>query len=146
MNRSRRGAGLGVALALAVTLVSGCSGDDGGGGENGESQDLNGRTFVAEEAHGRLLVTGTNVTVSFEDDRVSAQAGCNTLSGEATWTDGTLAVPGPLATTQMACARGLEAQDEWLAQLLTSNPSISIDGETLKIGTDKRGLTLTESD
>lgn len=145
MNRSRRGAGLALALALAATLVSGCS-SDGGEGEGGESLDLDGRTFVAEEAHGRLLVTGTTVTLSFEDDRISAQAGCNTMTGGATWVDGTLAVPEPLAMTAMACERGLEAQDQWLSDLLTSNPSISLDGDGLKIGNDQRGLTLTESD
>lgn len=147
MNRSRRGAGLALALALATTLVSGCSDNgSGGGGEDGESLDLDGRTFVAEEAQGRLLVSGTSVTVSFEDDRVSAQAGCNTMNGAATWADGTLTVPGPMAMTKMACEKGLAAQDEWLSAFLTSNPSISLDGETLTIGNAQRGLTLTESD
>lgn len=148
MRGSHRGVRLGLSIALAASLLTACSGDgDGGDGDGGtEPLDLDGRTFVAEVAHGRLLVTGTNVTLSFEDGRVSAQAGCNTMNGEATWTDGTLTVPGPLAMTRMACERGLEAQDQWLSELLTSSPAISLDGETLTVGNDQRGLTLTESD
>ncbi len=149
MKGTRRGTGLGLAIALAVTLVTGCSGDgnggDGGdGGDGSANLDLGGRTFVSQEVFGRPLVTGTQVTLSFEDDRISAEAGCNTMNAPATWTDGTLSVEGPMAMTRMACERGLQAQDEWLAEFLTSGPQVSIDGDTLILGNDRRGIVLTE--
>jgi heat shock protein HslJ len=45
----------------------------------------------------------------------------------------------------MACDRGLEAQDQWLMELLESEPRLSLDGETLVIGTDANGMTMDES-
>lgn len=147
MSRSRRRVGLGLALALVGTLLAGCSDNGGGDGAGDESAlDLNGRSFVSQEVHGRTLVTGTTVSLSFDDDRISAEAGCNTMNGEATWTDGTLTVPGPLAMTRMACEKGLAAQDEWLSELLTSGPDIALEGDTLILGNDQKGITLTEGE
>ena len=75
--------------------------------------------------------------------RISAQAGCNTLAGGATWTNGVLPA-GPLAMTMMACEDDLSAQDQWLSELLASEPAIELDGDTLVIGDDTEGITLTE--
>ena len=133
--RPRAEAGTAVAL-LAVGLLTGCSG-------SGEDLDLAGRAFTSTEVRGHTLVDGTSVTVTFAEDSISAQAGCNTLAGGATWTNGVLTA-GPLAMTMMACEDDLSAQDQWLSELLASEPAIELDGDTLVIGDATEGITLTE--
>ena len=131
--------------ALAALALSGCSGESSGGeGADGAPLDLDGRTFTATEVTGWVPITGTTIQLTFEDGRVSGQAGCNTLTGGATWDDQTLVLDGPMASTMMACERGLEAQDQWLIELLESEPRLSLDGETLVVGTDSNGMTMTE--
>lgn len=124
--------------AVAALALAGCSTD--------ESMDLEGRTFTATEVRGHDLVEGSTVTLTFEDGQVSANAGCNTLFGAASWDSGTLDVTEELASTLMACDDALMDQDEWLGELLTSSPALSADGTTLTLGDDSAGLTLTEEE
>lgn len=131
--------------ALAALTLTGCGNDsESGEGAAGEPLDLDGKTFTATEVTGWVPVTGTTIQLTFEDGRVAGQAGCNTLTGGATWTDQALVLEGPMASTMMACERGLEAQDQWLVELLESDPRLSLDGETLVVGTDSNGMTMTE--
>ena len=52
-----------------------------------ETVDLADRTFVSTDVRGHDLVEDTSVTLSFESDRVSASAGCNTFMGAASLDD-----------------------------------------------------------
>ncbi|MGM0384467.1 MAG: META domain-containing protein [Actinomycetota bacterium] len=122
--------------AIAALALSGCSG----------SSELEGRTFTATEVRGHDLVEGSEMTITFEDGQVSANAGCNTLFGAASWDGGTLDVAEALASTMMACDDALMAQDQWLSDFLTSDPALSLAGTTLKLGDDSAGLTLTEEE
>ena len=122
-------------IAVLSLALTGCAGG---------SADLEGRTFTATEVRGHDLVEGSAITLAFEDGQVSANAGCNTIFGEAQWDGGTLEAE-QLASTLMACDDALMAQDEWLTALLTSSPTLSVDGTTLTIG-DATGLTLTEEE
>lgn len=131
--------------ALSALALTGCSGDGDGESGAGEPLDLEGKTFTATEVSGWVPVTGTTIELTFEDGRVAGQAGCNTLTGGATWTDQQLLLEGPMASTMMACERGLEAQDQWLIALLESDPRLSLDGGTLVVGTDSEGMTMEES-
>ena len=81
--------------------------------------------------------------MSFAGGQLGASAGCNAMSAPARWHEGRLEVAGQLATTMIACPPDLQAQDEWLAELLTSSPEMSLDGSVLMIGDDP-GLTLEE--
>ena len=94
---------------------------------------------------GHDLVEGSKVALSFEDGRISANAGCNTMNGAATWDGDTLQVAGPLAMTMMACDEALMDQDQWLSEFLTSSPALAVDGETLTLGDDTTGITLSEN-
>ena len=116
------------------------------GGCSGSSADLDGRTYTSTEVRGHDLVEGSQVTLTFEDGRVSAQAGCNTMNGAATWDGGTLDVAGPMASTMMACEQALMEQDQWLSSFLTSSPTLEADGQTLTLGDDSSGMTLTEQE
>jgi heat shock protein HslJ len=133
---------------LALTLTA-CGGDadtrtETAGLENGETIDLTDRTFVSTEVRGHELVDDTSVTLSFESDRLSASAGCNTLMGAASWDDGTLTVDEPLAGTMMACTPELQAQDDWLTAFLGSSPELAVEGSTLTLGDQASGMTLEE--
>jgi heat shock protein HslJ len=116
-------------------------------GTDGEpdAPPLAGRTFVSTSAFGRPLVPGSTVRITFREGGLAATAGCNTLFGSAGWTEGVLAAP-TLASTMMACAPELMAQDEWLAVLLQSRPAIELDGRTLTIGDGSTGLLLVEAE
>ena len=105
------------AIAVLSLALTGCAGG---------SADLEGRTFTATEVRGHDLVEGSAITLAFEDGQVSANAGCNTIFGEAQWDGGTLEAE-QLASTLMACDDALMAQDEWLTALLTSSPTLSVD-------------------
>ncbi len=71
--------------------------------------------------------------------RTSAPAaGCNQLA--STWTlEGDVLVVPPMAQTEMACEpAALMDQDTWLASVLTSRPTLPLDGDTLTIAADGR--------
>lgn len=123
--------------AAAVLLTGGCS--------DGESApDVAGRTFSGTDVRGHELVAGSQVRLSFEEERVSVTAGCNTLAAGATWDSGRLDVDGPMASTLMACEQALQEQDVWLASFLESDPTISLDGRTLTLRDGSDQLTLEE--
>ena len=100
-------------------------------------------TTATPQVRGHDLVAGTSVTLSFEDGRISAKAGCNTMTGSATWDTGKLLVAQPLASTMMGCAEALAAQDQWLSGFLTSSPALTLDGDILTLGDATNGMTLT---
>ena len=134
--------------AAIVTLLTREHGRHAGlvlGGCGSESVDLAGRSFTSTEVRGHDLVEGSKVALSFEDGRISANAGCNTMNGAATWDGDTLQVAGPLAMTMMACDEALMDQDQWLSEFLTSSPALAVDAETLTLGDDTTGITLSEN-
>jgi len=122
---------------LGASLALGACGSEGA--------DLAGRTFTSTEVRGHDLVEGSTITLTFEEGRISANGGCNTLNGSATWDGDTLEVAEPLASTMMACDEALMAQDQWLTGYLTSSPALAVDGDTMTLGDDTTGITLSES-
>jgi heat shock protein HslJ len=116
------------------------------GTESGpDTHPLVGRTFVSTDMRGRAPVPGSTVRITFREGGLAAKAGCNTLFGSATWTGGVLAAP-MLASTMMACSPELMDQDTWLAELLQSEPSLTLDASTLTLGDGTYGLVLVETD
>ena len=120
---------------MAAVLSLGACGDS--------TPDLNGRSYTSTEVRGHDLVAGSTVTLAFEDGQISANAGCNTMNGSATWDGGTLVVAEPLASTMMGCEDALAAQDQWLSSFLTSSPALKVEGDTLTLGDASSGMTLT---
>jgi heat shock protein HslJ len=99
---------------------------------------LNGRHFlsvkVTDNGAPYPLVPGTTISLRFTDGTLSAQAGCNTMSGSyAIDGDGRLIANGGWATTEMGCDPARHAQDEWLSTLLSSQPVVVIDGDKVVI-------------
>lgn len=143
-----RGCRVLAAAAVVLAVLAGCG--DSGGRTGGDAEvvtgDLEGRTFTGTDVRGHDLVPGTEVSVAFDADHVSATAGCNTMFGEATVSDGVLTLPREgLATTLMACSDEQTRQDEWVAELLGSGPRLALDGDRLEVGDDSVGMTLIET-
>lgn len=126
----------GLAVVAGGLALAGC----GGGGT-----DLGGATYASTESRGHDLVPASRVTLTFTDGRISANAGCNTLNGAASWEGDTLEVRGSLASTMMACEDALMAQDTWLSEFLSSSPELAVEGDELVLGDATTGLTLTRT-
>jgi heat shock protein HslJ len=126
----------GLAL-LAATAVVSCDTSEGRSEDAAllvtpELSDLADSTWVADGIvdEDRELVPGSRISMDFTEDSVSANAGCNTLSGPASVDDGELVV-AELAATLMACEDPLAEQDTWLSSFLTSRPTIERQDDDL---------------
>lgn len=120
-------------VAVVAVLAAAC-GSEAGPGDTGS---VWGRTFlstsVGEAGVARPLVEGTQVRLAFSDGRLTASAGCNTMSGEVSLDGGRLVVSGGLATTEMGCDPPRHAQDEWLAGFLGGRPIYRLDAGRLTL-------------
>lgn len=109
-------------------------GDDG-------TKALDGRSFTGSKLTGHDVGDVTKVRIAFKGVGFSGSGGCNTLSGPYAITAGVMSV-GSIATTEMACAEPLMAQDTWFGAFL--------DGATVTIGDTltltKDGVTLVMTD
>ena len=133
-------------LALAGLAFAACGSDDDNGADSANAptaDELSGLRFVSSDVTGYDLVEGTEITMAFDDDAVSVNAGCNTLNGGYEITDGAF-VAGQFAMTMMACDEPLMAQDTWLSEFLSASPAISLDGSTLSLTGDETTITLDE--
>jgi heat shock protein HslJ len=148
-------------VALAVVTLASCGEADGGSvgaestsgsGTGAAASGVDGRTFVSTDVRKdgapAQLAAGSVIRLTFEGGRVSANAGCNTMSGAARVEAGVLTVDGPLASTMMGCDKALMDQDAWLSELLSSGPKVVVDGATLTLttGDAATGTVLTFSD
>lgn len=133
-----------VAVVAAVAAVAGC-GDEAGPAAPG---GLSGRTFlsesVTEDGAPRPLVEGTRIRLAFAGGRVTASAGCNTMSGEVSVAGGRVTVPGGLAVTEMGCDPPRHAQDEWLAAFLAGGPAYRLAGDRLTLSGAATAVVLVD--
>lgn len=105
-----------------------------------------GRTFVATDITDRQIAEGSQIVLSFTEDSVGVQPGCNSMSAPATWDDGTLRLTGEMRSTMMACSDELMEQETWFSELLRAEPTLALDGATLTLtGTDAT-VTFVEQD
>ena len=122
-----------VSILTALAIVA-C------GTDAGSSHSLEGRTFLSQsvtvDGQTKTLVSGTGIRVTFHDDeRITAIAGCNILSGSVTVSDERLVV-NDLGSTEMGCDGARHAQDEWLASVLSAWPRYLLEGDRLVLQTD----------
>ena len=87
-------------------------------------------TWTATSARPQTLVPDVAVTLTFADGRVSGTAGCNRFMGAYSVSGGLLKAP-QLASTMMFCAGPRGEQETWVMALLSSAPTVSVDGDTM---------------
>jgi heat shock protein HslJ len=125
-------------ILLGTALLSACS---------PRSQSLDATNWSLDtlrDEQGEMVdvLPGTVVTIDFQADTVSGQAGCNNYNGSYQ-VDGDNLTFSPLATTRMMCAEplGVMQQENAYLQALEVVASYDISGSTLEM-TDNRGDTL----
>ncbi len=107
---------------------------------------LGDRTFLSTAVEGFTLVDGAQIALTFDGPNLGASGGCNQLAG--TWSvEGDVLVVPPMAQTEMACEpSALMDQDTWLASVLTSRPTVTVDGDTLTIAAPGATVTLVDQE
>ena len=158
-----RVAGL-AATALLVGVLAAC-GDDAssGGAEPLPSDSATGsdspsetatssvspavlaNTYVSTEVTGHELVADSQIRLTFEDDNLSVNAGCNTMFAPYELTDDSLMWTSDPASTMMGCSDELMAQDQWLAELFTTGVAVAADGATLTLTSDDVTIVVTRA-
>lgn len=144
-------AALAVAVLALGTLACGDDADDstsagsdtgasGSGGTAPSFDALDGVTFTSTEVTGHDMVQGTNVTLAFDGEQVSVNAGCNTMGGTVTLEGGTLTLGDQVQSTLMGCSDELSAQDTWITDWLQGGVDATLDGNALTLEGD--GVTM----
>ncbi len=105
---------------------------------------LPGHTYVSTAVEGFTLVDGTQIVLTFDGANLAANAGCNQLS--SSWSvEGSVLVAPAMAQTEMACdPAALMDQDTWLSSVLTSRPTLTLNGDTLTIAAQGATVTLLD--
>src|SRR3954468_9276624 len=98
---------------------------------------LDGRTFVSvsvvRDGADFPLVPNSQLRLSFPTgQQLGASAGCNSISGNYA-IDANVLLVNQLGTTDMACPPPLMQQETWFTQLLSSRPTLALDGDSLTV-------------
>ncbi len=105
--------------------------------------ELSGRTYLSTAVVGRTLAGGTIISLRFGGGQLSANAGCNTMSGAYGTGGGHLTV-GVISATEIGCPSALSEQDTWLTQFLATWPSWAFDGRRLTLSSGSTTIELTD--
>ena len=133
------------ALMFLGLLAVGCGSLVG----SGVREDLRGRTYlstqVSENGQPRPLVAGTRIRLRFSDDgrRISLDAGCNNIAGDASIERDRLVVRN-MASTAMGCDPPRHEQDEWLSKVVSGSPEIRASGPDLVLSSGTTELRLKD--
>jgi heat shock protein HslJ len=100
-------------------------------------------TGVTKDGAPFSLVAGSRIRLTFDEGRLSANAGCNTIGGNLT-IDGNRLVFSGGSMTEMACQEPLMAQDDWLITFLASSPTFTLSGNDLTLTSGTTVVTLLD--
>jgi heat shock protein HslJ len=116
-------------LLIALATVVACSDDAG--------DDPSDRTWQLTSLDGAAPVSGTLIDMTITDDGVGGTAGCNSYSGPATVSEGSMTLGPEFISTFIACDDATNAQEQrYLAAL----------AEVTRYEMDSDGLTLFDSE
>lgn len=89
---------------------------------------LSGVTYVATAITGATQAPGSTIELAFgTDGTLSVNAGCNVMNSPYTLAGNVLKISA-FAGTKKACDPALMAQDDFVAALLTSSPTVAAGG------------------
>ena len=110
----------GLLSLVVLPVLAGCGGDSDTPStaptttttpSTSATTNLDGKTYVSTAVTGHKLVRNTRVTLTFQDDDLSLNAGCNTLGG-GYQLDGDQLVTEQLGGTEMGCDNPRHEQDQ----------------------------------
>lgn len=125
-------------IALAALALAACG--PGAGGTDAGSNDLTATRWVLTTLDGQAALTGTRVTLVFQDDgNAGGYAGCNNYGGPATWAargpeDGEVSL-NELGMNAAACGDppGVMQQESAYTQLLEQAETYHVENGTLSL-------------
>ncbi|GAA2759242.1 META domain-containing protein [Actinopolymorpha rutila] len=130
-----------VALALlALLALAGCGRSTSA--TTSTADEPTGHTYlstgVTEAGTPHALAPGTRIRLEFTDDgRILADAGCSSMGGEASLGNGRVRIVGGLSGTDIGCDAARYAQDDWLTDFLSAEPSWRVSGHRLVLTADR---------
>lgn len=111
----------------------------------GDSAVLADREFLLDEVTGYDPVADTTIRLGFSAEEIRFSAGCNSHMGSYSVENGVL-VAGAFGATTMGCTQALMTQDAWLADFLSSDPALALEGDTLTLTGESATLVLLDSE
>ncbi|WP_328397003.1 META domain-containing protein [Nocardia sp. NBC_00416] len=130
----------GVALSLILLAATACSTDSA---PDASGATPMGHTYISTGVAGAPIPGGGPLTLTFNDNRISADAGCNTHSGTVELGDHVLRVSG-LASTLMGCPGDRSGSDAWIGALLRAAPAWQLDQDQLTLTGKETTVTLAD--
>lgn len=138
--RQRTGVAV-VAAALAATALTGCSDSDAQ--TPADPAELSGHTYLSTTVIGAPIPGDGPLVLSFDKNRMSANAGCNGHGGEVMF-DGDIMTAGDLAGTMMACAPPRDQTDRWVTELFSAPLAWRLNGTELTLSRGDQRIVLSE--
>lgn len=116
---------LGLALAAATTVLSGCT-SSGPGAQPGADEPVTvarlSGTYVARSGLSgnppQSVVREAPITLTFTGSTIAVQTGCNSGGGPIRIEDPDVLIADPLTASAMGCAEPLMAQETWVFAML----------------------------
>jgi heat shock protein HslJ len=106
---------------------------------------LSGMSYELESVDGYTLMEGTTFYLSFNDNYVSAYAGCNSIEASYVLEEGVLMVD-MMASTDMWCSEEHSQQTDWLMSFLSSAPLLERTDTMLILQTDEATLSFLDQE
>ncbi|WP_327150713.1 META domain-containing protein [Nocardia sp. NBC_01329] len=129
----------GATLSLLLLAATACSDNEPAAPEPTPI----GHTYISTEVTGTPIPGGGPLTLTFADDRISADAGCNTHSGTVDLGDHVLHVSG-LASTLIGCPGDRAGSDTWIGDLFRADPTWQLDQDRLTLTGKETTVVLTD--
>lgn len=131
----------GAALSLLLLAATACS--DNEPASPAPEPTPEGRTYISTDVTGTPIPGGGPLTLTFADDRISANAGCNTHSGTVDLRDHVLHV-SELASTLAGCPGDRAGSDAWVGDLLRGDPTWQLEQDRLTLTGKETTVVLTD--
>jgi heat shock protein HslJ len=90
------------------------------------------------------LVANSQIRIGFNRGQLNASAGCNSIGGSYVLQGGVL-IAQQLGMTEMACTpSALMDQESWFVDVLTSGPTLTLEGDSLTITSGSTVIALLD--
>lgn len=137
MSRGLNRGAVGILLVTIALGAAGCGEEEAPDDPSAGGELPDGRTFlstsVTEGGAPRPLADGTPIRLDFDGDDLIVDTGCNELWFGPARRDGNRLITDTTFTTQVGCSPDREDQDEWVTRFLTSEPTLELDGDALRL-------------